>query len=388
MVVLYTGYPYKYGIIETVYIDVVFTREYNGKLTNNLCGGDPLFGSVKFLYDRNDNILVREGDDCSIKTTTINPGKYRYGVHTHLIDVNIDSKCKSFTVSNDNCGGDPFNGIVKYLYDTNGNIICSEGSTISISKYKQYQSTSPYVTTPGIDHVVICHIYDPSIYERIILLNPHFFQRALLFLSVNPTKTETIHNINKSYSITNYQISEVSNLGCDIGGNLTNIHQLLNHPMYTQFDKYYILHSKTDLNWRNEMINPLVKIGKNYPIHQSVPSIYGAQKWVLSMSELNRQPILDIFSRNKDLIVNNIDPQDYFSFNNETRKRDSYFLGGTCFLTNRQFLEQFRKINISYEISILEDGHVENVTTPRRTHAWEYIFGIICYMNGGQVFGI
>jgi hypothetical protein len=55
------GKQYKYGIKEIKTINVVFNTDYNNVLlTNELCGGDPVYGQVKYLYDENWNIVCKE----------------------------------------------------------------------------------------------------------------------------------------------------------------------------------------------------------------------------------------------------------------------------------------------------------------------------------------
>ena len=57
------GKTYKYGIKEIKTIDVVFNNDINNRLlTNELCGGDPVYGQVKYLYDENWNIICKEHD--------------------------------------------------------------------------------------------------------------------------------------------------------------------------------------------------------------------------------------------------------------------------------------------------------------------------------------
>ena len=57
------GKSYKYGIKEIKTIDVVFNTDFNNVLlTNELCGGDPVYGQVKYLYDENWNIICKEYD--------------------------------------------------------------------------------------------------------------------------------------------------------------------------------------------------------------------------------------------------------------------------------------------------------------------------------------
>jgi hypothetical protein len=65
----------------------------------------------------------------------------------------------------------------------------------------------------------------------------------------------------------------------------------------------------------------------------------------------------------------------------------NYFIAGTCFVINKPYLELLKIFNLNYEYSILETGYIVN-DVPRKTHAWEYMFGYLAYLYGGVVLGL
>ena len=67
MATIIPGKKYTYGIKDINTIDIVFDKEYyNVQLTNELCGGDPVYGQLKYLYDENWNIVCKENDYVNI----------------------------------------------------------------------------------------------------------------------------------------------------------------------------------------------------------------------------------------------------------------------------------------------------------------------------------
>ena len=63
---------YKYGLKDIRTINVIFDKDYsNILLTNNLCGGDPIEGQIKYLYDNNWNINCMENNSICIKNNIV-----------------------------------------------------------------------------------------------------------------------------------------------------------------------------------------------------------------------------------------------------------------------------------------------------------------------------
>jgi hypothetical protein len=61
-----------------------------------------------------------------------------------------------------------------------------------------------------------------------------------------------------------------------------------------------------------------------------------------------------------------------------------FFVGGTIFVFNNKYFDLFKKIkNMDYEYSILQSGYIVNAgeNENSRTHAWEYLFGYLVYLN-------
>jgi GR25 family glycosyltransferase involved in LPS biosynthesis len=64
---LFVHTEYKYGVKDINYINVIFNTSYvNINLTNELCGGDPVFAQVKYLYTSDWTIICKENDIVNI----------------------------------------------------------------------------------------------------------------------------------------------------------------------------------------------------------------------------------------------------------------------------------------------------------------------------------
>ena len=67
MKILYTNTIYKYGVININTIPTVFNNPLtNIQITNELCKNDPVYGELKYIYDKNNNIICEEYDYINI----------------------------------------------------------------------------------------------------------------------------------------------------------------------------------------------------------------------------------------------------------------------------------------------------------------------------------
>jgi hypothetical protein len=204
-----------------------------------------------------------------------------------------------------------------------------------------------------------------------------------------------------------------------------------------------IIHTKSKEEWRNDLLDPLFNaFRKEISISNINPTIYGSKKYKYENNKcINRKYIFNILNRCPTLcqksIYEYIDQYNFYE-NDEILYRDdinlncdfykfyerdlslyddifltnhwkvhgknefhrinnsvyiknygieSFFIAGTCFITNTKFIELFKKCDIDYEISILYKGYTIN-DKPTPVHAWEYLYGYICYCNKGCVYGL
>ncbi len=97
---LKTNVRYKYGLNEKT-IDIIFKKPYeNIQITNNLCGGDPVYGQLKYLYDEQMNILCKEYNYVSIVISVPIKNVVKYTIKkSNKETVNINSGINNITPS-------------------------------------------------------------------------------------------------------------------------------------------------------------------------------------------------------------------------------------------------------------------------------------------------
>lgn len=288
-----------------------------------------------------------------------------------------------------------------------------------------------------IYNCVIFHCGNIDVFINILDIYNNFFtnQNNIYFISC--------HNEEISLKILQYLptaiISVIKNKGADIGGFLTSIGKYLLHPKKDNMNYFFFLHTKSNDKWRNEALYPLLTNDISNILNSKVSTLVCNQKYKYKNNKvINRIYIDDIFKRNnleydykkyqdeylydinsdfaKNVFL--LDPEFYKNYeedlshmsNEEAEEHwkkhgvnefhripnanyiikygeQSFFVAGTMFAANKEFMKIFEKINLEYEFSILEEGYnINNV--PRKIHAWEYFFGIISYCMGGCIIGI
>jgi hypothetical protein len=296
---------------------------------------------------------------------------------------------------------------------------------------------------------VIFHIGNIDIFNEIYLKYFTFFQNKniLYFITLHSLKDKEFVESKLSNTI----ITIIENKGMDIGGKLISIKNILNYPNYKSINNFYFIHTKTNKEWREKMLYPLLNNCNELhnfasKISNQLPIVVCSYDYTMNNTKsINRKYVQDIFKRNfveqklfcfeeinkfmdeyiYDLEDSTFD-KDTFKFNpcfyknyevdlkKLTNKKvyehyikdgkyefhripnpcylkkkgiDSFFAAGSCFYTNRAFIDIFKNINLDYEFELLEHGYIIN-NTPKKTHAWEYFFGYICYIYKSNVYSI
>jgi len=278
---------------------------------------------------------------------------------------------------------------------------------------------------------VLFHVGSINVFDEIISHYHLFFIRSqLIFI--------TVHSIENQQHVLNIfphaDVEIIPNKGCDIGGNLKNLKRFYDHKYHKLISFIYFLHTKTDQTWRIKMFDPI--LNNNIIIENDVqekPIIYGSSHYTWINKLINMDYIKEIMNR----YFSNNDYQKYFDnyegtdlkkffFNVDFYKyyeRDlssysnadatnhwmnhgknefhrihnpnkiihfgeiSWFVAGTCFACNHHFAEILKNIDLDAEFDILEEGYQIN-NIPRRTHAWEYLYGLLAYSNGGHIISV
>ena len=88
---------------------------------------------------------------------------------------------------------------------------------------------------------------------------------------------------------------------------------------------------------------------------------------------------------------NNSGINEFHRINNPCRIKKfgitSYLIAGTIFAFNNKYLDILSKINFGYEYNILEEKYAVN-NISRKTHAWEYFFSILPYVNKSYIISV
>jgi hypothetical protein len=113
-------------------------------------------------------------------------------------------------------------------------------------------------------------------------------------------------------------ITLIENKGMDIGGFLNNINCLFKNVDYKQIDAFYIFHTKTIEEWRNNIYLPILfnyKTIEDDIINVKKPIMYGAEKCCYPNNKLtNRTYIREIYDRYIKKFDNYFSEQTYNSF--------------------------------------------------------------------------
>jgi len=146
---------------------------------------------------------------------------------------------------------------------------------------------------------ILFHVGNVDVFLKIYNNNYDFFKRKVLIIIT----THSINNINSiSKYLPNAIFKLIENKGADIGGFLYGMKILNDHPNYHDIESIYFIHTKTNDNWRRDLLGPLtnnyLKIEKLIENEKNVPIIIGSNKYCRRNKGINRIYINDIFNRN------------------------------------------------------------------------------------------
>ena len=212
---------------------------------------------------------------------------------------------------------------------------------------------------------VIIHVGNISVFKEIVNDYPKFFNGSYdLYISCN--NQSDYNTIKLMFPKATLFLFE--NKGMDIGPFLKTIKSIKG-----DYDYYIKIHTKSDKKWRDSLIKPIYDY--NFKTSSNEVEMYGSKKQVKKgmVPTCNYDYLNDIIGRNYNYI---------FDCN-----QDMYFIGGTIFAFNRVYFNELKKIkDIDYEWDILETGYITNsINSPTKTHAWEYLFGYLIYLNNKNI---
>ncbi len=285
----------------------------------------------------------------------------------------------------------------------------------------------------NINCALLCHIGNYDIFLEITKDFPLFFRLDLYFSVHNKEILQKIKNIfPKSHVVI------VENRGMDIGGFFNILHYMKNNKL-CNYDIYIKIHTKTDKKWRDKMFRPLHDNIKNICAYKikNIPILFGADEYLyINTKQINKKNMLEIinkyfpnnnyqdycdryinednynFPKDREIFLFNekfyksyeydlkhlgdakthwhsAGRKEFHRINNpcyikKFAKYRTYFIAGTCFAFNQKYMQLLLTIDHINEFKLMEPGRSINIL-PTIVHSWEYIFGVICYLNNGFI---
>jgi len=288
------------------------------------------------------------------------------------------------------------------------------------------------------DNNTIClfHCGNINIFNEIISSFSCILKMKLIITYYNDEYTNILQNMKELNII---KLIQVINKGADIGPFLLSIKFLLeNSYLYDNETNFLKIHTKSTKDWCYDLIENIVNF-KNKTF--TIPVIFGSNKYIYNNEKgVNYNRIIDIIKRNTKFDIEDINNffdlyyNEYCSDTNNINKfLDLYpslefyknyepdlngitnlehwhtygiyefhrksnvnyiksyakyknkFVAGTIFGFNKLWLDLFKKFNIEFEYSILEEYIKNSIET--KIHAWEYFFGLITYLYKGLIIG-
>lgn len=167
--------------------------------------------------------------------------------------------------------------------------------------------------------------------------------------------------------------------GNDIGGQLIMFNHLM--KVEPQPEVVFVLHTKGDDKWRNNLVNSIAGSEK---ILESVINLFQRNPHVGMIGWYKNHYRMDTFNRGilEEICEREfgIDKQKIYSFS---------FIAGTIFAVRWSIYKKaFTGKDLVEYYNQLELGHIKNHLRPTYTHSWERIFGILVEEAGYKIVGI
>lgn len=296
-------------------------------------------------------------------------------------------------------------------------------------------------------HICVFHCGNIDIFDEIIRDHPRLNEMPLIVTYY----VEEYGAILSSKGLNIIHLLRVENKGADCGPFLLCVEYLLKHQWYDKNTFFYKIHTKSIEKWRERLITDMFEISKSLKMNQKYPLLFGSADYVYNNNKLvNSENILDIIYCNTKFNIENVKKkyvniyqEEYIDKDVNTANRytclipslnfyknhepelkgltnlyhwhthgvnefhrksnvnyvkhfavfKNWFVAGTIFGFNLNYLNLFNNYKLEYEYSLLENGYLKN-DNATRLHSWEYYFGMMCMLekgiivgNGKQVFG-
>jgi len=164
--------------------------------------------------------------------------------------------------------------------------------------------------------------------------------------------------------------------GCDVGGQLLLMKYIMD--IGKNYDYILKLHTKTDKEWRRELIDSIAGTEKiirevidKFEEDENIGMI-SSGRWILKNDKYNI-PIVEKISKKLNLTIT----------------PTASFVGGTIFWMRWELFLKFfslHNVNLMLEYFECEEGYLIN-SVPTYTHSWERIFGLFIYSFNCYIYG-
>jgi hypothetical protein len=270
-------------------------------------------------------------------------------------------------------------------YNTISTFGQSEESYKGQEGYEGQENFKSNETTSGNKIALILHVGNYNVFEEIVSKYPRFFNNKSIDLYFTCNSKIIYEMLSKNYS--NAKIFLCENRGMDIGPFLTVLKYFINSNVH--YNYYIKIHTKTDAKWRNEMIDPIYNhLSYFLNTKQNSIAFYGSKKWIMNGNFLiNYKYVADIIDRNYPELKNKFLEYCTTNVTNFCKYEPPYFVAGTVFVFNDKYFDLLKNIkDLDFERNIMETGYSHNdANNPRKTHAWEYLFGYLNTLTGNKI---
>jgi len=232
---------------------------------------------------------------------------------------------------------------------------------------------------------LIMHVGNMKVFQDIFIDYPNFFNNQNIDIYFTCNNKKDYYLLTDTFPDQKVILCD-KNKGMDIGPFLIVLKYLIENDLY--YNYYIKIHTKSDPRWRNQLLKPMYYKLPYFLNHTSNDiEMYGCSSWTINHNfTMNYIYVLNILKRNYPEYVSTF--LEYCTNEKQLNcKNIPFFVAGTIFVFNNKYFDILKKIkNIDYEFDILETGYVvNNNNNPKKTHAWEYLFGYLVYLNNKNI---
>ena len=345
-----------------------FENKNINNLTKYLNSEIGMIGSIEYLYnyDKCNNKILEKLYDDNIKNYQFIAGTIFLTYFDMFIDILNYPITKSLLLF-------PYYNTNLLFYETSLPHSFERMLGFEIYKKNKYIYGLEYYNQ---NLFIIFHVADKNIFDLILNENKEISKIKNILITIIDPELES-YILNK---LVNSKILIVENKGMDIGGFLQAIKYIFNNNLYNNKYIYIKLHTKTNKEWRNQMIKPIFKnLDLIIKFPRNKPYLFGSSNNIIRNKVVNRNYIKDIIERN------NLDIFKFEKFIDEYNFLDIWFNNKTdsnLFLNDKFYSYYEYILNPNYHWNNNGINEFHRVNNPCHIKS----FGLITFMVAGTVF--